>query len=66
MNYITQKTYNNTVWYVAIYMRLSREDGDKEESQSITNQRDFLIKFCHENPQFKIVNEYVDDGYSRN
>ena len=30
---------------VGLYIRLSREDGDKEESSSITNQRE-ILKIC--------------------
>ena len=30
------------IWNVAAYMRLSREDGDKEESNSIGSQRDMI------------------------
>ena len=47
----------------AIYLRLSRDDGRTAESESISGQRLFLEKFCHEN-SFEIVAEYVDDGFS--
>ena len=30
---------------VGLYIRLSREDGDKEESSSVTNQREILKRF---------------------
>ena len=30
---------------VGLYMRLSREDGDKEESSSVTNQREMLKRY---------------------
>lgn len=45
-------------------MRLSREDGDKEESSSITNQRSMLTRYVEEQDNFILVKEYVDDGYS--
>lgn len=48
---------------VALYIRLSREDGDKEESESVTNQRKILRAFVKEN-NYNIFDEYVDDGYS--
>lgn len=54
----------NKIFKVAIYIRLSREDGDKEESSSVTNQRDIIRRFINENQNFIIVNEYVDDGWS--
>ena len=47
---------------VAIYMRLSREDGN-EESQSIQSQRDVLRSYV-EKQGWTIVDEYADDGYS--
>lgn len=33
------------VWRAALYTRLSREDGDKPESDSISNQRALLEDF---------------------
>jgi len=54
------KTYN-----VALYIRLSREDGDNIESESIKNQRDFLHMFLENtNENFRYISEYVDDGYT--
>ena len=54
----------NKTFRVGLYIRLSREDGDKEESSSITNQREILKRFVAENQNFFIINEYVDDGWS--
>ena len=34
---------------VGIYIRLSREDGDKQESESIGNQRNILQRYVNEN-----------------
>lgn len=49
---------------VGLYIRLSREDGDKEESSSVTNQREILKRYVYEQPNFFIVKEYVDDGWT--
>lgn len=46
-----------------IYLRLSRDDGDVGESNSIRNQRE-LIKSYAERFNFTIAREFVDDGYS--
>ena len=54
---------NDIVYNVAIYMRLSKDDGDKEESESITNQRKILKSYVKENG-YKLYDEYIDDGYS--
>ena len=46
-----------------MYIRLSREDGDKQESESISNQRNILQRYIKEN-NLNFVKEYVDDGIS--
>lgn len=49
---------------VAIYIRLSREDGDKEESDSVGNQRKLLAEYIAKKEDFILYDVYVDDGYS--
>lgn len=49
---------------VAKYMRLSRDDGDDRESESIENQRDILDSYISEHEELEAVEEYVDDGYT--
>ena len=46
-----------------MYIRLSREDGDKQESESIGNQRKILQRYIKEN-NLELIKEYVDDGVS--
>lgn len=46
-----------------MYLRLSKEDGEKTESNSISNQREMINSYAKRN-QFIISKEYVDDGYS--
>ncbi len=46
-----------------MYIRLSREDGDKQESESIGNQRKILQRYVKEEG-LTLVKEYVDDGIS--
>ena len=46
-----------------MYLRLSREDGDSTESNSISNQRQIIKSYARDN-DFKVVAEYVDDGFS--
>jgi len=60
---LNRQNFVNEDYRVAIYMRLSKDDGDKEESESIVNQRKILKSFVKEN-QYTLYNEYVDDGYS--
>ncbi|MCD7823993.1 MAG: recombinase family protein [Oscillospiraceae bacterium] len=52
------------VYRTAIYLRLSQEDGDKQESDSISNQRKLLEDYIRGRSEFRFVGEYVDDGYS--
>ena len=46
-----------------MYIRLSREDGDKQESESIGNQRKILQRYIKEN-NLTLIKEYIDDGAS--
>ena len=48
----------------AAYLRLSIEDGDKAESNSIGNQRELILDFAAERPGLHLVEEYADDGYT--
>ncbi len=57
------KINNNSSFKVAMYIRLSREDGDDLESESIGNQRSLISGYLHANGIVP-VDEYVDDGYS--
>lgn len=62
---LQKKTQQNTTRYrTALYLRLSREDGDKTESDSIANQRTLLEAYAIDHPELCIVDEFVDDGYS--
>ena len=51
-------------WNVAAYIRLSKEDGDNLESNSITNQKDIIKEFVNNCPDMNIIDYYIDDGYS--
>ena len=49
---------------VGLYMRLSREDGDKEESNSVTSQREIIDQYLKNENENKLYDYYIDDGYS--
>ena len=54
----------NNNYSVGAYIRLSREDDDKNiESESIKNQKTLIIQYAKEN-NLNIVRTYIDDGYS--
>lgn len=46
------------------YIRLSREDGDKVESDSIGNQRKLISDYIKSKEEFVLYNVYIDDGYT--
>ena len=55
----------NTIYRVAGYLRLSREDGDKEESDSIGSQRSIISQKLEElGEEYELVDFYIDDGYT--
>lgn len=51
-------------WNVAAYLRLSKEDNDKTESNSIVNQREIIESFLNQNSDLELVDYYIDDGYT--
>lgn len=56
-------------YYAGAYKRLSREEetaalGARNESNSISNQRDLIRKFTESHPEIEIIKEYADDGFS--
>lgn len=66
MNKLIDQTFK-----VAIYLRLSKEDGDlsrssgdKSESNSISNQRQLIYHFLKNHPELELYDEYKDDGVS--
>lgn len=57
------------VYFVAAYLRLSRDDGDidgsiKAESNSISSQRELIHSYVKEHKDMELFDIYVDDGYS--
>ena len=48
----------------ALYCRLSREDGDRMESDSIGNQRKLLEAYIENHPELVMAECYADDGYT--
>ena len=52
------------LWKAALYIRLSRDDGDKMESNSITSQREILKEWLKLHPDIELYDFYIDDGWS--
>ena len=55
---------NTKIYNADLYLRLSKEDGDKEESDSITNQKELILDYLKTMEDIKIHEIRVDDGYS--
>ena len=61
---ITNISISNPEMYKAgIYIRLSKEDDKKGESESVSNQRLLLTTFAKD-CGIEIIDEYIDDGIS--
>ena len=63
------KANTSKIYHAAIYLRLSKEDGDvaegsRLESNSISNQKDLIMDFVGKHPEIHIHSIRVDDGYS--
>lgn len=58
------------LYKAADYLRLSKEDGDfsispgKQESNSISSQRDLITRYVGNMADIELVAEYCDDGYT--
>ncbi len=48
----------------AIYARLSRDDGDTSESNSITSQKALCEDFIEKHSDLELVETFTDDGFS--
>lgn len=51
-------------WHCGVYLRLSREDGDKLESDSIVNQRKIVDRYLSKNDDLNVYDFYIDDGFT--
>lgn len=60
---ISKTGKGKSFWKIAIYIRLSREDGN-DESLSIVNQRKIILEFVETSfeGEYEIIDEYIDDG----
>ena len=52
------------IYRTAIYVRLSKDDGDKEESNSIISQKAMCEDYIASHKDLKLVDVFSDDGYS--
>lgn len=61
------ETIKKTIYKVAIYIRLSKEDADRgfDESESIKNQKTLLTEYIQNlGWEYELVEIYIDQGYT--
>jgi len=51
-------------WRTAIYARLSMENNGLEDERSLDNQIRYVEEYIQKHPYLKLVDVYVDNGYS--
>lgn len=61
---ILEQPQRKNIWQAALYIRLSKEDGDKSESYSVTSQREILKEYLKQHPDIDFYDFYIDDGWS--
>lgn len=57
------------IYHAAVYLRLSREDGDvvsggRQVSNSISNQKELVMDYVQSHQDIRVQSVYTDDGYS--
>ncbi|MBA4686081.1 MAG: recombinase family protein [Candidatus Galacturonibacter soehngenii] len=52
------------MFQVGIYARISKEDGDNEQSESIDNQIKLIKDYINKKDNLILCDIYIDDGYS--
>lgn len=64
-NYSKAQKQSHKIWKVAVYIRLSRDDGN-DELLSVTNQRKIIHEYLENkfDGDYTIIDHYVDDGLS--
>ena len=63
------ETLNSKTYHAAVYLRLSREDGDVAEgsralSNSISNQKELVMDYLRSRAEIQVYSVYMDDGWS--
>ena len=65
MEHIENNSLKSTrTWRACGYVRLSHEDGDKEESNSVTGQKNLIRDYFSRHPELSECGMAVDDGFS--
>jgi DNA invertase Pin-like site-specific DNA recombinase len=52
------------IWDADLYLRLSKDDRERDESNSIKNQRDLALDWVSRNPDIRVAHILSDDGFT--
>ncbi len=52
------------LWKAAAYIRLSKEDKNKTESDSVVTQKEIVKEYLKLHPDIDLVDFYIDDGFT--
>lgn len=63
-HYKKEEAAEKQTYQAMAYYRLSKEDGTKHESDSISNQRKLIHEYALRHDNITIVDEAYDDGYT--
>ncbi len=55
---------NFNLWKAAVYIRLSKEDKNKTESDSVVTQKEIVKEYLKLHPDIDLVDFYIDDGFT--
>lgn len=64
ISYANEQPPRVKTYRAALYIRLSKDDGDKTESDSVVNQKSLLTHFADAQPEIEAYQYYIDDGWS--
>lgn len=66
VNKLSEQVHKDKVWNfsVALYIRLSKEDSGKNNQNTVENQKALLEDFVKNKPDMKVVDIYIDNGFS--
>lgn len=58
-----KQQFSFSAWYLtALYVRLSNEEMEQDETEKIKNQKALLLDYISNKPQYQLVDVYCDNG----
>lgn len=62
--YVDQVSVSAALYHAGLYRRLSDEDGENTEQNSIGNQKKIGLFYLSEHPEIQLVDIYTDNGFT--